>query len=67
MLMRSTHGCGISAGPSLALEAFLSPKQKGSAGSPGLKLHHDGKDHDPDHDELDRASEVKFHPESIQT
>ena len=39
MFMRSTHGCGISAGPmrtSFALEAFLSQKQKESACSPGL-------------------------------
>ena len=37
IFMRSTHGCGILVGPSLELEAFLSQKQKRSAGSPGLK------------------------------
>jgi hypothetical protein len=37
MFMKSKHGCGNSAGPSLELEASLSQKLKGSAGSPGLK------------------------------
>jgi hypothetical protein len=37
MFTRSTHGCGISAGPRLKLEGFWLPKQKGSADSPGLK------------------------------
>ncbi len=36
MFTRSTPGCGTSAGPSLALEAFLSLKLKGSAASPDL-------------------------------
>ena len=37
MLTRSTHGCGILAGPSLELEGFRLQKQKGSADIPGLK------------------------------
>jgi hypothetical protein len=37
MFTRSTHGCGILAGPSFELEGFLLQKQKGSADTPGLK------------------------------
>ena len=36
MFTRSTHGCGILAGPSLALEAFLWLRLKGSAANPDL-------------------------------
>ena len=37
MFMRSTHGCGTLAGPSLELEGFRSQKQKRAADSPDLK------------------------------
>jgi hypothetical protein len=38
MFTRSTHGCGILAGPSLELEGFRLQKQKGSEDSPGLNF-----------------------------
>jgi hypothetical protein len=37
MFTRSTHGCGILAGPRPEMEGFWLQKQKGSADSPGLK------------------------------
>ena len=37
MFMRSTHGCGTLAGPSLELAGCRLQKKKGSADSPGLK------------------------------
>ena len=37
MFMRSTHGCGTLAGPSLELEGYRSQKQKRPADSTGLK------------------------------